>query len=50
MQEESKTKQKLEDRRYIRKVSLLPVSKAEHQLIKTTKSEIDRRFLKIWSI
>ena len=42
MQKESKTKQKLEDRRSIRKASLLPVSKANHQLIETRKSEIDR--------
>ena len=32
--------QKLEDRSRIRKASLLPVSKVDHQLIKTRKSEI----------
>ena len=42
MQEESKTKQELEDRSSIRKASLLPVSKVDHQLIKTRKSEMDR--------
>ena len=42
MLEESKTEQELEDRRLIRKVSLLPVSKADDQLIETRKSEIDR--------
>ena len=42
MQEESKTKQELEDRRNIRKVSLLQVSKDDHQLIENRKSEIDR--------
>ena len=42
MQEENKTKQELEDSRSIRKVSLFPVSKADHQLIETTKSKIDR--------
>ena len=42
MQEESKSKQELEDRRRIRKVSLLPVSQVDDQLIETTKSEIDR--------
>ena len=31
MQEESKTKQELEDSRNIRKVSLLPVSKVDDQ-------------------
>ena len=42
MQEEYKIKQELEDRSRIRKASLLPVSKVDHQLIKTKKSEIDR--------
>ena len=37
MQEQSKTKQELEDRRSIRKVNLLPVSKVDDQLIKTRK-------------
>ena len=45
MQEESKTKQELEDSRSIRKVSLLPVSKADDQLVETRKSEIDRILL-----
>ena len=42
MQEQSKIKQKLEDRNSIRKASLLKVSLADDQLIKTRKSEIDR--------
>ena len=46
MQEESKAKQELEDRRSIRKVSLLPASKADDQYIETRKSEIDRILLK----
>ena len=42
MQEESKAKQEFENRRNIRKVSLLPISKVDYLLIKTKKSEIDR--------
>ena len=42
MQEERNKKQELEDRRSNRKANLLPVSKADDQLIKTRKSEIDR--------
>ena len=45
MQEESITKQELEDRTSIRKVSLISVSKDYNKLIKTSKSEIDKFFL-----
>ena len=40
MQEESKKKQELKDRSSIKRASLLPVSRVDHQLIETRKWEI----------
>ena len=42
MLEESKVKNELEDKSMTRKVSLLPVSNVDDQLIKTRKSNIYR--------